>query len=395
MRTILVVTEVALAVTLLAGAGLLIRSFSKLAAVDPGFQVRPALAFEVYLPDTRYSEDAQKVGFFDELLPRLEAIPGVQSAAATISLPLSGTSIVLSFAVEGRPPVPPSQQPAMQVRVATAKYFETIGIALKKGRFFTRTDRLGTPQVALITEAAAKRYFPEEDPIGKTIRLGWGRRGTEARAGGEVVGIIGDVKDAGLDEPDPPQIYLPYEQWPVQSMSVLVATAVPPHAVADPARRAVYSLDGNLPVSNVRTLEQVVARSISQPRFYMLLLTVFAGVALALAAIGIFGVLSYAVAQRTREIGIRMALGAHQGNVLGLVVRDALVMASGGVIIGLVAAFLLTEWLVTQLLFETSPHDPTTFALVAAVLTAVSFLAAYVPARRATRVDPIVALRAE
>jgi ABC-type antimicrobial peptide transport system permease subunit len=209
------------------------------------------------------------------------------------------------------------------------------------------------------------------------------------------VGIIGDVKDAGLDEPDPPQIYLPYRQWPVGRMSVVLDTAVPPRTVAEAVRRQVYSIDANLPVANVLTLEELVARSISQPRFYMTLLAVFAAVALALAAIGIFGVLSYAVAQRTREIGIRMALGARRVTLLGLVVREAIVMASGGVVLGMAAAFILSEWLVAQLLFETSPHDPLTFALVAAVLSAVSLAAAYVPARRATRVDPIVALRGD
>jgi putative ABC transport system permease protein len=393
MRTTLVVAEVALAVTLLAGAGLLIRSFSKLASVDPGFQVKPALTFELSLPDSRYEERERQVAFFDQLLPRLQAIPGVTSAAGVISLPLSGSSLVLTFEVEGRPPLPPAQQPAMQVRIATANYFRTIGIPLKRGRTFSEEDRMSTPQVALITEAAAKRYFPGEDPIGKKIKLGWGHDGKNA--GGEVVGVIGDVKDAGLDEPDPPQIYLPYSQWPVQSMSVILETAVPPESVAEPARRAVYSIDGSLPAGNMRTLQQLVARSISQPRFYMTLLAVFALVALTLAAIGIFGVLSYAVAQRTREIGIRMALGAHESTVLGLVVREAMVMAAAGVAIGLVAALALTQWLVAQLLFQTSPHDPTTFVVVAMVLTAVSMLAAYLPARRATRVDPIVALRAE
>jgi putative ABC transport system permease protein len=283
----------------------------------------------------------------------------------------------------------------MQVRVATTGYFDAIGIPLKRGRLFTETDRWGGPPVVLITEAAAKQYFPDEDPIGKTITLGWGRGEGKPRAGGEVVGIIGDVKDAGLAEPDPPQIFLPYKQWPIQAMAVMLKTAVPPRSVADAARKTVYSLDGNLPVGSVRTLEEVVARSISQPRFYMTLLAVFAGVALVLAAIGIFGVLSYAVAQRTREIGIRMALGAHAGSVLGLVVREALIMSSAGVILGMSAAFLLTEWLVAQLLFNTSPHDPATFVGVAATLTLVSMAAAYVPARRATRVDPIVALRAE
>jgi putative ABC transport system permease protein len=393
MRTTLVIAEVALAVTLLAGAGLLIRSFSRLASVDPGFQVKPALTFELSLPDSRYEERERQVAFFDQLLPRLQAIPGVTTAAGVISLPLSGTSLVLTFEVEGRPPLPPAQQPAMQVRIATTNYFKAIGIPLKRGRAFSEQDRMSTPQVAVITEAAARQYFPGEDPIGKRIKLGWGNNGKYA--GGEVVGIIGDIKDAGLDEPNPPQIFLPYSQWPVQSMAILLETAVPPETVAEPARQAVYSVDGNLPVGNVRTLQQLVARSISQPRFYMTLLSVFAAVALTLAAVGIFGVLSYAVAQRTREIGIRMALGAHESTVLGLVVREAMVMAGAGVVIGLAAALLLTRWLVAQLLFETSAHDPTTFVVVAVLLSAVSLLAAYLPARRATRVDPIVALRAE
>jgi predicted permease len=358
MRTTLVVAEVALAVTLLAGAGLLIRSFARLASVDPGFEVKPALTFELSLPDSGYAEAARQVAFFDSLLPRLEAIPGVRRAGGVLSLPLTGSSLVLTFEVAGRPPIPPSQQPAMQVRIATSGYFETIGIPLKKGRLFSEQDHAGTPPVVLITEAAARQYFPDEDPIGKRITLGWGRAGTTAKAGGEVVGIIGNVKDAGLDEPDPPQIYLAYRQWPVQSMSVVLGTNVPPYTVADPVRRAVYSVDGNLPVGNLRSLEELVARSISQPRFYMTLLTLFAGVALALAAVGIFGVLSYAVAQRTREIGIRMALGAHRRTVLGLVVREAMVMASVGVVLGTITAFLLTEWLVSQLLFDTSPHDP-------------------------------------
>ena len=395
MRTTLVVAEVALAVMLLAGAGLLIRSFSRLASVDPGFQVQSALTFELSLPESRYKTEEHQIAFFDQLMPKLQTIPGVQAAGAVVSLPLSGSSIVLTFEISGRPPVPPSQQPAMQVRVATPGYFQTIGIPLKRGRFFSDADRWGSPQVVLITEAAARQYFPNEDPIGKRITLGWGRGKDKPRAGGEVVGIIGDVKDAGLDEPDPPQIYLPYRQWPIGGMSFLLKTAVPPESVADPVRRTVYSMDGNLPVGNVRTLEALVARSISQPRFYMTLLAVFAGVALALAAIGIFGVLSYAVAQRTREIGIRMALGAHQRTVVRLIVRDAMIMTSVGVAIGTAAAFLLTEWLVARLLFNTSPHDPATFTVVALALAAVSLAAAYVPARRATRVDPIVALRAE
>jgi predicted permease len=363
--------------------------------VDPGFHTGQALTFELSLPDSRYEQEPQQIAFFDQLLPRLRALPGVEAAAAVISLPLSGTSIVLTFEIAGRPPVPPSQQPAMQVRVATPGYFQTIGIPLKRGRFFTDDDKPGSPQVVLLTESAVRQYFPNEDPIGKRITLGWGRGPGTPRAGGEVVGIIGDVKDAGLDETDPPQIYLDYRQWPVSGMSVVMKTAVSPASVSEAARRAVYSVDPNMPVANVRTLEDIVSRSISQPRFYMTLLAVFAAVALVLAAIGIFGVLSYAVAQRTREIGIRMALGAQERTVLGLVVRQAMALAGGGVAIGVVCALLLSRSLVAALLFSTSPHDAVTFATVAVLLTAVALAASYIPARRATRVDPIVALRSE
>ena len=292
MRGALVIGEMALAVMLLAGAGLLIRSFVKLASVDPGFHAAQSLTFELSLPDLRYEKQEQQVAFFDQLMPRLQSIPGVRSAAAVQALPLSGSSFFISFEVGGRPPVPPSQQPAMQIRVATPGYFQTIGIPLKRGRLFTDEDRPGSPPVVLITESAARQYFPNEDAIGKTIKLGWGHGKGTPRAGGEVVGIVGDVKDAGLDEAEPPQLYLPYRQWPIQGMAIVLQTAVPPASVADAAKRAVYATDPNMPVANVRTLEQIVARSISQPRFYTLLLGLFAGVALLLAAIGIFGVLS-------------------------------------------------------------------------------------------------------
>ena len=394
LRGALVIAEMALAVLLLAGAGLLIRSFARLAAVDPGFKVDEALTFELSLPDARYAEDGQQIAFFDQLMPRLQSLPGVRAAGAVLSLPLSGASLVLTFEIAGRPPVPPSQQPAMQVRVATPEYFQTIGIPLRRGRLFDDRDRQSTTPVALLTERAARQYFPNEDPIGKKITLGWGRGPGRPRAGGEVIGIIGDVKDAGLNEPDPPQIYLAYHQWPVQSMAVVVKTAVPAESIADGVRREVYAVDPNMPVSNVRTLEQIVARSISQPRFYMTLLAIFAGVALVLAAIGIFGVLSYAVAQRTREIGIRMALGARGGNVLGLVVRQAMVLAISGVVAGMIATWWLSGLLDT-LLFEVTPRDPVTYLAVATTLGVVALFAAYVPARRATRVDPVVALRAE
>jgi len=394
VRSVLVVSEIALAVMLLAGAGLLIRSFTRLASVDPGFRLEPALTFELTLPDARYEKEPQQVAYFEQLMPKLRAIPGVQSAGAVVSLPLTGASIVLNFEIGGRPPVPPSQQPAMQVRVATPDYFQTVGIPLKRGRAFTEHDREGAPPVVLITESAAKQYFPNEEPIGKKITLGWGRGPGTPRAGGEVVGIIGDVKDAGLDEADPPQIYLPYRQWPLQSMAVVLKTSVPPERVAEAARRETYSVDPNIPVGNVRTLQQVVERSISQPRFYMTLLTIFAALALVLAAVGTFGVLSYAVAQRSREIGIRMALGAQERTVVGLIVRHAMMLAAGGVALGITAAWFLSK-LLSTFLFATDPRDLATFAAVSLTLGFVALLASYLPARRATKIDPVVALRTE
>ncbi|HEX5474755.1 MAG TPA: ABC transporter permease [Vicinamibacterales bacterium] len=395
-RGALVVVEMALAVMLLAGAGLLIRSFVRLEAVDPGFATNRTLTFELTLPDARYAKEATRVLFFDELFSRLRALPGVQAADAVMGLPLTGMNFNISFAIAGRPPVPPAQQPSMEVRVASAGYFRTVGIPLRRGRLFTGDDRPGSPQVVVLTETAARQFFPREDPIGKTITLGWGRtteRG-HRRAGGEIVGIVADVKDAGLNEANPPEIYLPLRQWPVDTMSVVVRTAVPPQSLTDAVRDSVHAVDPNLPVSNVRTLDDIVARSISQPRFYMLLLAIFAAVALVLAAIGIFGVLSYAVAQRTREIGIRMALGAQEGSVMGLVVRQAMLLAGAGIAGGILAALALSRALET-LLFAVRPHDPATFAAVAALLAGVALVASYLPARRATRVDPIVALRAE
>jgi len=282
----------------------------------------------------------------------------------------------------------------MQARVAMPEYFSTIGIPVKRGRAFTDDDTAGTPRVVVITESAAREFFPGEDPIGKTIRLGWGKGPGRPRAGGQIVGIVGDVKDAGLNEPDPPQVYLPYRQWTVGSMTVLLETSVPPTSLVESARAQVYAIDPNLPLSNVNTLDGILARSVSQQRFYMLLLAIFAGVALVLAAIGIFGVLSYAVSQRTREIGIRLALGAQTRAVIGLVVRQAMLLVAVGVASGTLLGLFVSQTM-TKMLFDVAPTDPTTFASVAAVLAGVALFAAYIPARRATRVDPIVALRSE
>jgi putative ABC transport system permease protein len=393
LRGTLVVAEMALAVMLLAGAGLLIKSFGKLQAVDPGFRPQETLSFELSLPRTQYAKDAQIVSFFERLTDRLASLPGVRTVGGVMGLPLSGLRFNISFKVEGRPDAPPGQEPSMEVRVATPDYFRTLGIPLKRGRLFTNGDTAATSRVVVLSEAAAAKFFPNDDPIGKRIQMGWSRE-DESRAGGEVIGIVGDVKELGLDEEFPAEIYLPMRQWPVGRMTFVARTAVPPMSLAGEVTQAVQELDANLPVNEIRSVEDVVAESIAQPRFYMLLLGAFAAVALALAAIGIFGVMSYTVSQRTREIGIRMALGAPGGSVVSMVVRQSMLLAGAGLVVGVAAALALSRTMET-LLFDMSPTDPITFASVTGVLGAVAFLASYLPARRAARVDPIEALRAE
>jgi putative ABC transport system permease protein len=393
LRGTLIVAEMALAVMLLSGAGLLIKSFGKLQAVDPGFRPEETLSFELSLPRTTYKDDAQIISFYERLSDRIGSLPGVRTVGGVMGLPLSGLRFNISFKVVGRPQAAPGQEPSMEVRVATPDYFRTLGVPLKRGRVFTNADTAQTTPVVILSETAAARYFPNEDPIGKRIEMGWSRR-DKKRAGGEVIGVVGNVKELGLDEEFPAEIYLPMRQWPVGRMAMVARTAVPPMSLADEVKQAVQELDANLPVNQIRTVEAVVAESIAQPRFYMLLLGVFAAVALVLAAIGIFGVMSYMVSQRTREIGIRMALGAQGGSVVSMVVRQAMLLAGAGLFVGMIAALALSRTM-TTLLFDLSPTDPVTFATVIAVLACVAFLASYLPARRAANVDPIEALRAE
>jgi putative ABC transport system permease protein len=391
-RAALIVAEVALAVTLLAGAGLLIKSFVRLQSVDPGFRPEQALAFELDVPDTRYPDDAAQSRFYTTLLERLEALPGARQVGAVLVLPLRG-SFNFSFTVDGWPPPKEGYEPTLEVRLATPGYFQAIGIPLLKGRLFTAQDDERAVQVALISETAARKYFPHEDPIGRKIRLGW-RRGGEDRVGGEVIGIVGDVRQHGLDAELMPEIYIPHAQAPVGSMDVIVRTDLPGAALAPSIRGVVHALDPELPMPTIQPVEDIVAESISRPRFYMMLVAIFAGVALLLAAVGIFGVMSYSVAQRTRELGIRIALGAGAGTVRRLVVGQAMTLATIGLGIGLGAALLLSSTL-EKMLFNLSSTDPATFAAVAGVLFLVALVASWLPARRASRVDPVVALRAE
>ena len=391
VRRGLAVAEMALAVTLLAGAGLLLRSFSQLSQVDPGFQNDSALVFHLSLPDGRYADPGAKALFYRRALETFDALPGVQSSAATMGVPLRGFAFSFSFAVDGRPEVPPAQQPSLETRVVTASYFRTLGIPVVKGRGFAETDDASSPRVVVISREAARRHFAGEDPIGKRIRLGWGP--PEDKTGGIVIGVVGDVKEAGLDEAQAAEIYLPYAQRPVGGMDVVLRTTVPPMSLAAAVRGAVHDLDPDLPVARIEPLSQIVAASIAQPRFYMLLLTAFAGTALFLAALGLFGVISVGVSQRTREIGVRMALGARSADVLGLVLREAATLAVLGIAIGLATALALSRTLST-LLFNLSPRDPLTFAAAPLVLLLTAVVAALLPARRAAHVDPIEALRA-
>jgi putative ABC transport system permease protein len=388
----LAVAEMALAVTLLAGAGLLLRSFSQLSRVDPGFQSDKVLTFALSLPSGRYADDGARTVFYRRALETLGALPGVQSAAATIAVPLRGFGFNFSFVVEGRPEVPPAQQPTLETRVVTASYFRTLGIPVVAGRGFADTDDASSPRVVVISREAARRHFPGQDPIGQRIRLGWGPP-TDS-VGGTVVGVVGDVKEAGLDADHPAEVYLSYAQKPITGMDVVLRTSVPPLTLAPAVRAAVHDLDSDLPVARLETLSRIVATSIAQPRFYTGLLTAFAGTALVLAALGLFGVISVGVSQRTREIGVRMALGARSGDVLRLVLREAATLALVGIAVGLAAALALSRTLST-LLFNLSPTDPWVFTAAPLVLLSTAVVAAWLPARRAAQVDPIEALRSE
>jgi putative ABC transport system permease protein len=394
MREVLVVTEIALAVMLLAGAGLLMRSFARLQSVNPGFRAAQSLTFRTALPAAAYRGEPERASFYQRALERVTALPGVTSAGAISALPLSGSSFGFTFEIEGDAPPRPGEEPAMQTRVVTPDFFKAMGVPLLRGRGFTAADNANSQQVVLLSEAAVKRYFPNSNPIGRRITLGWGRGPGRLANGGEVVGIVGSVKQFGLDEAEQPEIYIPHAQTPMGGMSFVVHTAVEPTTLADAVRRELRSLDPSLPVTALEPLEAVVARSISQPRFYMLVLGIFAAVALVLASIGIFGVVSYAVSQRTREMGIRIALGASRERVLRMVLGNAMRLALAGVVVGLLASIALSRTL-ASLLFDLSPTDPMTFAAVGIGLSVVALLASYLPAWRATRVDPVVALRAD
>ena len=388
IRSSLVITEVAVALVLLVGAGLLIRSFIRLQQVNPGFNTKNAMSANVALPGRKYPNSDQYLSFFTQLIEKIAALPGVVAVGATQSLPIQGDYLV-GFNIQGRPPDPPGEDKSTNYYAVTPDYFKAMGIPLLRGRLFTEQDSKNAPRVAVINEAMARTYFSDEDPIGKGINLSQGREGFR-----EIVGIVGDVKQYGLAQPTTLQTYEPYLQMPFSAVTLVVRTEGNPAALSGPIRSEVLALDKEQPVSRIRTLDQIISGSVQQQRFTMLLLGVFAGVALILAAVGLYGVMSYAVTQRTHEIGIRMALGANTGNVLRLVVGHGMLLALIGVAIGLAGAFAFTR-VMSKLLFAVSTTDTVTFAGISLMLTGVALIACLVPARRATKVDPMVALRHE
>ncbi len=390
---VLVISEMALAALLLIGAGLLVRSFARLLAVDPGYDPKNVLALSLQLPPARYPapkgwpilEWPQVSRFQEQLLEQAKALPGVESAALGISTPLDG-GWTTRMTIAGRPAPPPGQQDEPYLRLVSEDYFRVARIPLRAGRGLTPHDDDRRPKVGLVNESFVRRYFPTENPLDQRVNV----YGVER----QIVGVVGNEKFAGLGRETPPAMYLPYRQNPLGSMTLIVRTAGDPLALAPALQKRIWSIDRDLAPFDVMSLEQGLSLALAQRRFTMLLLGVFAATALALAAVGLYGVIAYWVSRRTQELGVRMALGASRGEVLRLVVGQGLRLSVVGAALGAAAAFPLARFLKTEL-FGVSVTDPATFAVVPLVLIAVAAAACYIPARRATRVEPMAALRYE
>jgi predicted permease len=390
LRGLLVISEVALSLMLLVSAGLLLRTFLVLLKTEAGFNSKNVMTMRLTLPVAKYKEEAQRAAFYQELVRRVQALPEVESAAAVNYLPLGGSNTSDSFLVEGIPDPPPGQEFLGRYRNCTPDYFRTMGIPVLKGRAFTDQDKPGSPPVIIVNETMAQKYWPGADPIGKRVRF---NAPLSEAPWMQVVGVVQDVKH-DLQTPVTTDYYLPHAQDVWSSMVLVARTKGDPQSVASNMRQQVWALDKDQPVYDVRTMEEVRAFSVSLYSFSAGSLGIFAVIALLLAAIGIYGVMSYAVTQRTQEIGIRMALGARAADVLKLIVRNGMSLALLGVVAGLAGAFALTR-LLQSLLFGVSPTDVATFAIVTFGLLLVALLACYIPARRATKVNPLVALRYE
>jgi putative ABC transport system permease protein len=394
-RDSLVVAEVALGLMLLIGAGLMIRSFGLLVNVRPGFDPENVLTGRVSLTRAAYENHEERLRYVNQTLERLRSLPGVESAAFVAPMPFSGGNVSSDFRIEGRPKPEPGQEPDANNRSVTAQYFQAIGIPLLKGRYFTEQDRRGgAVGAAIINETLARRYFPNEDPIGKYVSNVGANQNDGDPQRWEIVGVVGDVRHSSLTRPAAPELYLPYQQNSWGWGNFFVRTTNDPAALARSFTEAVRSGDKTVPVTNVQPLTQAISDTVAQARFYTLLFALFGATGLLLTLTGIYGVISYTVSQQTREIGVRMALGAQARDVLKLVIGQGLVLTLIGAGLGLLGALGLTQ-LMQALLFSVRATDPLVFAVVSASLIAVALAACYVPARRATKVDPMVALRNE
>jgi putative ABC transport system permease protein len=389
LRSFLIVSEVALSLVLLIGAGLMVRSFVEMLRADLGIKPENVLALQISLPRESYEERTKKLAFYDQLLARVGVLPGVVKAGAVNFVPFSSNNQSSTFQIIGRTPFPQGQEPDAEVRVATPEYFEAIGTGLRRGRLFGAQDDANATRVVLVNEAFAKKFLPGEEPIGQRLNFGGGEKETQ-----EIIGVVADVKNDDLDEAVEPIAYLPYAQNPWSTMSLVIRGTQDPTRLAAAVRSEVQGLDPNLPVSNIKPVRQMIDERISPKRLMTYILAVFGLIALLLASIGIYGVMSYAVTQRTQEIGVRMALGAQAVDVLKLMIKNGMTMALVGVAIGLAGAYALTRVL-ANLLFKVSATDLVTFGAVSISLIVVALIACYIPARRATKVDPLVALRYE
>jgi putative ABC transport system permease protein len=388
LRSALVVGEVALALVLLSGAGLLMRSFYHLQSMDPGFDPHGVLTFETSLPQAKYPGKEARAMFYQRALERIRTLPGVAAAGAAQIFPLAGDDYILSFVQVGKPPLPPGVHQSAMYYAATPGYLRTLRIPIKRGRDFTERDNAAAPAVAIISESMARQFYAKENPLGQRIQMG-----NRSKAA-EIVGIAGDVRDEELESKGRPAVYVPAAQVPFDDMYFGIRTAGDPAALIAGVRSVMRELDAELPLDGVGTVDALVATSLSQRRFAMLLMAIFAGLALVLAMVGIYGVIAYSVTQATQEIGIRMALGARRGDVLGMLFSYAGVLIAAGLTIGVAAALGTGRYLASQL-FEVKPTDPATYAAVTGVLLATAVLACAIPALRAMRVDPLVALRNE
>jgi putative ABC transport system permease protein len=391
-RKALVVVELGFAVLLLTGAALLIQSLWRLQRVNSGLQPENVLTFNVTLPEVTYKYDKQSQ-FFIDLKKRLETTPGAQSASSIYPLPLSGDRFVISFEIEGRP-MAPKDHPSAEFFTTGVGYFKTMGIPMVKGRDFDDRDRHGSTPVVIVSETFARQHFPNEDPLGKRIKPGISTIDDENDPMREIVGVAGDVRNQNLSTESKPAYYVPQTQVPFSSMVAVVKTMNEPRSLISAVTKEVAAMDRDIPLFGVKSMDEYLSASVAAPRFSTTLLTIFAGVALVLTVVGLYGVMSYSVAQRTNEIGIRMALGAQSSDVLVMIVKQGSVLILLGLGIGLVGAFALTR-VISSLLFGVTAKDPFTFAAVAVLLAIVALLACYIPALRATKVDPMNALRCE